>query len=423
MKLLVQHGRVIDPMSGTDRRADVCVANGVIVAVGTAPQGFVADRVFDATDHLVLPGLVDLAVRLRLSRTISDEIIPKEIRSAFAGGVTSVAVPPDTWPILDKVEHVQAILQNAQGLKLYPVGALTAGLSGEALSEMRALSQAGCVAFSQGNTPVRDTAVLLRALQYAKTFDFGVWCRPQDFWLARGGVMASGAYASRLGLPAIPAEAEVIALQTLLTLQRATGVCMHLCRVSSAQAMTLIRTAKKEGQSVTCDVAANNVHLTDVDIGFYDSHFRLDPPLRGQRDRDALRLGLLDGTIDALCSDHVSLTDQQKNLPFAQALPGSVGLELLLSLTLKWAQEERIPLLEAFKRVTCGPARVLGVQAGSISVGASADLCVVDPDNYWLVSRETLVGDSLHTPFAGIELPGRVRATLVRGEVVWERSS
>lgn len=426
MKLLVRHGHVIDPANDIDRRVDVCVAHGVIVAVGHVPAGFVADRVLDATGQFVLPGLVDLAARLGSSCVSSGADISTEIKAAFAGGVTSVAVPPDSVPfdassVLDTVDRVDALMQNSRRLKSYPLGALTQGLRGAALSEMVTLAQGGCVAFSQGNSPIQDTAMLLRAMQYAKTFDYAVWCRPQDFWLSQGGVVASGAYATRLGLKAISIEAETIALQTLLTLQRATGVRMHLCRLTSAQAIALVRAAKKEGQSVTCDIAANNLHLTDVDIGFYDSHFLLDPPLRGQRDRDALRLGLVDGTIDAVCSDHTPLSDQDKSVAFAQAVPGSIGLELLLSLILKWAQETRIPLSEALKCVTCRPANVLGIQAGGLSVGASADLCIMDPEAYWLVSRDSLVGESVHTPFLGRELPGRVRATVLRGEVVWEQ--
>ena len=432
MRLVVKHGRVIDPSNGVDRIADICIADGVIVAVGAIPEGVLADRVLDATGQLVLPGLVDLAAQMRLSGSQSVECIPQDIRAAFAGGVTSVAVQSaavqrdavhaDTSPVFDQVESVQALLRCAHGLRLYPVGAMTAGLRGEVLSEMVQLAQAGCVAFSQGNHPVQDTAVLLRAMQYAKTFGYAVWLHPQDFWLSRGGVMASGAYAARLGLKAIPVEAETIALQTLLALQRATGVRMHCCRLSSAEAIAIVRAAKKEGQPVTCDVAANSLHLTDVDIGFYDSLFRLDPPLRGQRDRDALRSGLADGTIDAVSSDHTPLRDQDKRLPFAQAVPGSTGLELLMSLTLKWAQESGVPLSAAFARLTSGPAKVMGIEAGTLSVGASADLCVVDPEVYWLVSRETLVGESVYTPFLGRELPGRVLVTVLDGEIVWEQS-
>jgi dihydroorotase len=313
-------------------------------------------------------------------------------------------------------------------VNVYHLAALTVDLKGQALTEMVRLTQSGCVGFSQGNSPLQDTAILLRALQYAKSFDYAVWCRPQDPWLSSGGVVASGAYASRLGLAGIPVEAETIACHTLLSLQRATGVRMHLCRLSSAEAIGMVRKAKTEGHAITCDVVANHVHLTDIDIGFYDSHFRLEPPLRSQRDRDAIRLGLLDGTIDAVCSDHTPLTDADKKLPFANALPGAMGLELLLSLTLKWAQEARVPLNEAFKRVTCGPGQVLAnsgsiPQPGTLSVGAVADVCIVDPEAYWLVSRENIVSQSQCTPFLGRELPGRVRATLLKGQMVWERKS
>jgi dihydroorotase len=410
MRLHIRQGRVIDPANGIDAHADVCIAEGVIVSVGAVPESFVAEKVLDASGMLVLPGLVDLSARVGPSDDASG--------AALAGGVTSLVQPPQT--LLNDAREPQA--------RVYSLGALTVDLKGQALTEMVKLSQAGCVGFSQGNTPVQDTAVLLRAMQYAKSFDFAVWLRPQDAWLSRGGVVANGAYASRLGLAAIPVEAETIALQTLLSLQRLTEVRMHLCRLSSAEAINMVRAAKKEGLPITCDVAANQVHLTDIDIGYYDRHFRLDPPLRGQRDRDAIQRGLLDGTIDAVCSDHTPLTDLDKSLSFAEAVPGAMGLELLLSLTLKWAQEARVPLRDALKLVTHAPGQVLGQSAGwsafpgSLTVGAPADVCVVDPEQYWLVCRENIVSVSQCTPFLGRELPGRVVATVLRGDLVWERS-
>lgn len=410
MRLHIRQGRVIDPANGMDAHADVCIAEGVIVSVGAVPESFVAEKVLDASGMLVLPGLVDLSARVGPSDDASG--------AALAGGVTSLVQPPQT--LLNDAREPQA--------KVYSLGALTVDLKGQALTEMVKLSQAGCVGFSQGNTPVQDTAVLLRAMQYAKSFDFAVWLRPQDAWLSRGGVVAKGAYASRLGLTGIPVEAETIALQTLLSLQRSTEVRMHLCRLSSAEAINMVRAAKKEGRPITCDVAANQVHLTDIDIGYYDSHFRLDPPLRGQRDRDAIRFGLLDGTIDAVCSDHTPLTELEKKLSFVDAVPGAMGVELLLSLTLKWAQEERVPLRDALKLVTYAPGQVLGQSAGwsvfpgRLTVGAPADVCVVDPEEYWLVCRENIVTASQCTPFLGRELPGRVVATVLRGDLVWERS-
>jgi dihydroorotase len=412
MRHHIRQGRVIDPANKIDALADVCIAEGRIIAVGVVPEGFVADNVLDASGMLVLPGLVDLSARVGVSG--------EAFGAALAGGVTSLVQPPE-------MTRLPALTLSPQ-VNVYHLGALTLDLKGQALTEMVRLTQSGCVGFSQDNTPVQDTAILLRALQYAKSFDYAVWCRPQDPWLSSGGVVASGAYASRLGLAGIPVEAETIACHTLLSLQRATGVRMHLCRLSSAEAIGMVRKAKTEGQAITCDVVANHVHLTDVDIGFYDSHFRLEPPLRGQRDRDAIRLGLLDGTIDAVCSDHTPLKDADKKLPFANAVPGAMGLELLLSLTLKWAQEARVPLSEAFKRVTSGPGQVLAnsgsiPQPGTLSVGALADVCIVDPEAYWLVSRENIVSQSQCTPFLGRELPGRVRATLLNGQMVWEQKS
>ncbi|MEY3739777.1 MAG: hypothetical protein RLZZ192_453 [Pseudomonadota bacterium] len=429
MKLHIKSGRVIDPANNLDKQADIFVADGSVLAVGQAPAGFKADRVLDAAGKLVIPGLVDLAARLREPGFEYRGTLESEMRAALAGGITSLVLPPDTDPTLDEPGLVEMLKHRARQLaqvNLYPLGAMTIGLKGETLTEMAELTDAGCIAFSQADTPVLDTTVLLRAMQYARTFDFMLWLRAQDPWLSKGGVAASGAYASRLGLSGIPQQAETIALNTLFDLQRTTGVRLHLCRLSSAAGIDLVRAAKREGLAVTCDVSANHVHLTDVDIGYYDSNFRLDPPLRGQRDRDAIRAALADGTIDVVCSDHTPVDDEGKMLPFAEAEPGSTGLELLLSLTLKWAQDAKVPLVDALARVTSGPGSVLAASsplvasAGKLDVGAAADLCIVDPDAYWKVSRQTLLSQSKHTPFLGIDLPGRVQTTIVRGQIAWE---
>ncbi len=227
---------------------------------------------------------------------------------------------------------------------VFPVGALTVGLKGDEITEMGELAEAGCVAFSQAEAPLIDTGVLLRAMQYAATFGHRVWLRPQDAHLARGGVAHDGEVATRLGLPAIPSSAETIALATIFALVRATGVRVHLCRLSTAEGVAMVRAAKKDGLPVTCDVAVHHLHLCDVDIGWFDAQCRLVPPLRGTRDRAALRAGLADGTIDLVCSDHTPVDDDGKQLPFGEAEPGATGLELLLPLTLKWAAEDRIPL-------------------------------------------------------------------------------
>ncbi|GAA5236199.1 dihydroorotase [Verticiella sediminum] len=430
MKLHIQGARVIDPASGTDAVRDIYVAGGRIVALGENPGDFAADRVIDARGLAVLPGLVDLAARLREPGYEYRATLESEMQAALAGGVTSIVQPPDTDPTLDEPGLIEMLKHRARLLnraRLYPLGAMTIGLKGEKLTEMAELTEAGCVAFSQAEEPVIDTTVLHRAMQYAATFGYALWLRPQDPWLGRGGVAASGSYASRLGLSGVPEQSETIALHTIFELQRITRARIHLCRVSSAAGLELVRKARAEGLPVSCDIGAHHVHLTDLDIGHFDSHFRLVPPLRGQRDRDAIRAALADGTIDAICSDHTPVDDDNKLLPFSEAEPGATGLELLLSLTVKWANETGIPLVQALARVTSEPARVLGdkvlASTGRIAVGGSADLCLVDLDTLWTVQASALNSQGKHTPFLGLEVPARVRATLVEGRLVYEGGS
>jgi dihydroorotase len=423
MKIHIKGGRLIDPRSGRDEHEDVFIADGQIAAIGRAPAGFHADRTIDAKGLVVCPGLVDLSVRLREPGYEYRATLDSEMQAAVAGGVTSLACPPDTDPPLDEPGLVEMLKSRAKGLNLarvYPLGALTAKLKGERLAEMAELADAGCIAFSQADTPIADTQVLWRAMQYASTFGFPVWLRPQDGFLAQGGVAHDGDVATRMGLPGIPAFAETISLATMLQLARATGTRLHVCRLSTAEAVAMIRRAKQEGQAVTCDVGAHHVHLCEVDIGYFDSHCHLVPPLRSQRDRDALRSGLADGTIDAICSDHTPLDEDVKRMPFGESEPGATGVELLLPLTLKWAMEAAVPLARALAAVTSRPASVMQVDAGAISKGAAADLCVFDPDAHVRITPESLRSQGKNTPFLGYELPGHVRYTLVAGQVVHE---
>src|SRR3954469_20218441 len=303
MRLHIKNGRVIDPASGNDAVGDVFVTDGKIVD-GSREK---ADKTIEAKGLVVAPGLIDLSVRLREPGQEYKATLESEMGAAVAGGVTSLACPPDTDPPLDEPGLVDMRRRRAKSLsraRVYPIGALTVKLQGEALTEMGQLAEAGCVAFSQANAAIADTQVLWRALQYAATFGFPVWLRAEDTWLAKGGVAHDGEVATRLGLPAIPAFAETIALGVLLELVRATGARVHVCRLSTAGAVELMRKAKAEGLPVTCDVDIHHVHLCDIDIGYFDSHARLEPPLRGQRDRDALARALAEGVIDCVCSDH-----------------------------------------------------------------------------------------------------------------------
>jgi len=227
--------------------------------------------------------------------------------------------------------------------------------------------------------------------------------------------------AARLGLPGVPVIAETVALQTIFELVRSTDCRVHLCRLSSAAGIELVRRAKAEGLPVSCDVAVHHLHLTDVDIGFFDSHYRVDPPFRAQRDRDAIRAGVADGTVDAICSDHTPVDDDAKQLPFAEAEAGTTGLELLLPLTLKWAHETGQSLSAALERITVRPASVLGIDAGTLKPGALADVCVFDPAEHWVLERDRLLSQGKHSPYLGSELAGRTRLTLVAGRVVHSR--
>jgi dihydroorotase len=432
MKILIKNGRLIDPASGLDRIGDLAIAGGRIVALGEAPAGFEPERTLAAEGLIVAPGLVDLAARLREPGHEHEGMLESELAAAAAGGVTSLVCPPDTEPALDEPGLVEMLKLRARKLsrcRLFPLGALTKNLGGEALTEMAELTEAGCIGFSQAEAPIRDTLVLQRALLYAATYDYTVWLRPQDAWLS-GGVAASGAVATRLGLAGVPVTAETVALHTIFELMRATGARVHLCRISSGQGVELIRAAKREGLKVSADVSINSLHLTDVDIGYFDPSMRLTPVLRQGRDRDALRAGLADGTLDALVSDHMPVAADEKNVPFAEATPGATGLELLLSLALRWAQDDKLPLARALAVITAEPVLVLGNALGSLAASAGrlveggvADVCVFDPKSSWAVRPALLSSQGKHTPFAfeisGFELPARVRHTLVAGHIAF----
>jgi dihydroorotase len=394
--------------------------------MGQAPSGFVPDAVFEARDQVVIPGLVDLCARLGEPGHEHERMLDSELAAAVAGGVTSLVCPPDTDPVLDEPGVVDMLRFRAERLQLsqvYPLGALTRGLAGEVLTEMNELTEAGCVGFGQAEQAVGNTQVLQRAMQYAATFGYSVWLRPQELYLGKG-VAASGPLATRMGLSGVPVAAETIALHTIFELLKSIKAHVHLCRISSAAGVALVRQAKAEGLPITCDVSINSLHLTDADVGYFDSRARVSPPLRQQRDRDALREALADGTIDVLVSDHTPVEGDAKALPFAQAEAGATALELLLSATLKWAAQSQVDVLRALQLVTSAPAQLLGPRGqglGQLREGGVADVCIYNPEASWAVTPEVLRSQSKHTPFAfdmsGSEMVGQVRTTVVAGKV------
>ena len=430
MKILIKNGRVIDPASKFDALCDVAIAGGRIVSIGQTAPDFAASKTIDASGCVVAPGLIDLSARLREPGYEHEGMLESELAAAVAGGITSLVCPPDTDPVLDEPGLVEMLKFRAEKLhqsRVFPLGALTRGLQGEALTEMVELTESGCVGFSQAEVPLASTLVLMRAMQYAASFGYSVWLRPQELHLGKG-VAASGPLATRLGLGGVPVAAETIALHTIFELVRATGAQVHICRISSAAGVALVAQAKAEGLAVTCDVSINSLHLTDADIGYFDSRMRLDPPLRQQRDRDALRKGLFDGTIDALVSDHTPVDEDAKTLPFAEAEPGATGLELLLSMALKWGDENgKAGLMRTLEVLTSAPANVLGASLGTLALSAGqlvkggvADVCVFDPAAEWTAEPSALRSQGKHTPFSSHLLPGKVRYTLVGGHLAFQ---
>ncbi len=409
----ITNGRVIDPSRGLDAQADVCIAGGHIAAVGQVPDGFSAAPVLDASGCIVCPGLVDLSARLGA--------VEPELHAAVAGGITSLACPPDTRPPLDEPGLVERLVRRSEALGLahvYPIGALTQQLAGERIAEMHSLKKSGCIAFSQANSPLPDTQILLRAMQYAATFGLSLHLQAQDYHLSRDGVAHEGEVAARLGLAAIPVCAETVAVATILQLAQAAGVRLHLTRLSSAAGLALVREARSKGLAVTCDIDCHHLHLAETDIGYFDSHARFTTPLRSGADREALRSALAEGLV-ALCSDHTPVDEDGKLLPFAEALPGASGLELLLPLTLRWAQEASVPLLTALARITCDPAAILGIAAGSLEPGLPADICIFDPAKHWALTPASLHSQGKNTPFLGQTMQGQTRFTLIGGRVVF----
>jgi dihydroorotase len=414
MNIEIKNGRIIDPKNGVDRNISLFIADGKVAGMGEVPAGFTVEQTIDATGCVVCPGFIDLGARLNS--------IEAELAAAVAGGVTSVVVPPDVDPPLDEPELADRLVHRGKEIgkaRVLPLGALTLGLNGERLSELAGLKKAGCVAFSQANKPVVDTEALLRAMEYAATFGFAIWLQPQDYWLSRNGIAHEGEVASRLGLAGIPVAAETIAIATIVQLVRDSGCRVHLTRLSSAAGVALVQRAQHEDLPITFDIGVHHLLLTENDIGFFNPHARFSPPLRAQNDRLALSNAAASG-LAAICSDHTPVGADDKLLPFGEAKPGATGLEVLLPLTLKWAEAAKVSLSDALARITSAPAEVLGLQSGQLAPGASADICIFDPEAIWQLTPEALKSRGKNSPWLSYMMTGKVKATLVGGRVVYQ---
>lgn len=425
MRILIKNGRVIDPANNIDRSTNLYIAGGLIEAVTDKLAGFTAEQEIDAAGRLVCPGLVDLSVRLREPGLEHKGTIASETRAAAAAGVTSLVMPPDTDPVIDTPAVAKLIRKTARDAgycHVYCVGAATQRLGGEHISEMGALKAAGCVGVGNAYTPIKNPLVMKRVMEYAATFDLTLFLFSEDPSLRHHGCVHEGAISTRLGLPGIPEAAETVAVARNLALVADTGVRAHFSQISTAKALQMIARAQYDGLPVTVDVAAHQLFLTDMDIGEFDSRCHVRPPLRNQRDMQGLREGVRRGTINAICSDHQPHEVDAKLRPFRETAPGISALETLLPLTLRLAGEARMELIDAIARVTSTPARIIGIGAGTLSPGASADVIVIDPEHHWKVAPENLLSRGLNTPFRDWDMKGRVSHTLLAGEVVFSRA-
>ena len=421
-RLEIKNGRIIDPANQLDQTANLYITDERIVAIGDCPQGFNADQSIDANGHWVVPGLVDLSARLREPGLEYKADITSEAIAATSAGITTLCVPPDTDPVIDEpavVELIHRKAENTSHANVVTLGALTAGLKGEYLSEMAALKAAGCVGLSNGKQTIQNALILRRAFEYAASQDITLFIEANDPWLSNQGCAHEGAIATRLGLSSIPVAAETAAIAHNLELIAETGVRVHFCRLSSARSIELINQAKAAGLNITADVAAHQLHLNEMDISSFNSYCHVLPPLRSQRDMEALCRGIADGSINAICSDHQPHDIDAKQAPFPSTEPGISALESLLPLTLKLVNQGCLDINRAIASLTSEPARILGINAGQLSINAIANICIIDPKKEWMLEEKNILSRGKNTPFIGWSFTGKVSHTLVDGDLVY----
>jgi dihydroorotase len=423
MRLRLSGARIVDPANGVDTITDVYIADGRIQGLGKAPDGFETERTLDVSGQVAMPGIVDLRARLGEPGAEHKGTIASETRAAVRGGITTLCCPPDTDPVVDTPAVVELIHQRATASQLARVdvlGALTRDLDGRNLAEMGALKEAGCVGVSNALQPVSDTEVMRRAMEYAATFGLTVFVHAEDPWLAKGRLVHDGAVGTRLGLAGIPEIAETIAVARELLLVEQTGTRVHFCHLSTGPAVDMVRDAQSHGLPVSADVAIHQLFLTEENVDDFNADCHVRPPLRGFDDRARLRAGVRAGVLGSICSDHQPHELDAKLNPFPATEPGISALDSLLALVLDLVAEDELTLPQAVAALTCAPAAALGIERGTLSVGAPADVCVFNPDEQWVLDDTSMLSRGRNTPFKGRALKGRVSLTLVDGRIVFE---
>jgi dihydroorotase len=420
-RLTISNGLILDPVTQSVKTSSIYIADDNIIAIDHKPDDFEAEQTIDASGLIISPGLIDLCARLREPGLEYKADIDSETRAAASAGITTLCCPPDTDPVIDEPAVVELIHRKAAmaaHANVLTLGALTNGLEGRLLSEMSALRAAGCVGVSNSRNPVANTLILRRACAYAANCDMTVFIEPDDHWLSAGGCAHDGPVATRLGLQGIAVSAETVAISTALELILETGVKAHFGRLSSAHGVELIRRAKEQGMNITADVSAHQLFLNEMDINSFNSMCHVLPPLRSRRDMEALRQGVRDGVIDAICSDHQPHEPDAKQAPFASTQPGISALETLLPLTLKLVREQVVPTYSALSLLTTRPAAILGINAGVLAVNRPADICVYDPELEWQLDPSSMLSRGRNTPFSGWSFQGKARYTIRGGALI-----
>lgn len=417
----IKGGRVVDPSINLDEKLDILIEDGKFKGLLRPEESFPDVEEIDATGMLVTPGLVDIHVHLREPGQEYKETIETGTRAAASGGFTSVCCMANTDPVNDNASVTDYIIKQASKCsyaRVFPIGAVTLGLKGEILAELGELTDAGCVAFSDDGQPIMNSAVMRRALEYLKRFNRVLIVHAEDKNLSSGGVMHEGEVSTQLGLPAIPASAEEVMVARDICLARAFDARVHFAHISTAGSVELIRRAKKEGVPVTAETAPHYFSLSAEAVRGYNTSAKVNPPLRTEEDVAAIKEGLADGTIDCIASDHAPHASHEKNIEFQLALCGISGLETTLGLTLKLVEEGTLSMRDAIAKLTTAPARVLGLQVGALSRGLPADLTIINPDEEWVVEPQKFLSKGKHSPFEGMKLKGKVRATMISGKLV-----
>lgn len=423
MTLHLKGGRVVDPKNKLDKKTDLYIDNGIIVAVGKPPSGTKVTSTIELNNKFVLPGLVDFSAHLREPGYEHKGNISSELKAAVAGGFTSVCCTPDTRPVIDNgsvVEHIKQRAARERSARVYCLGALTANLDGKVLAEMSALKQNGCIAVTNLNQAISDTSVLRHALAYAASCDLKVFLHPYEYWLSRDGEMHEGHASTRLGIAGIPSAAEIIAVQRDLVLVEETGVRAHFCHLSCGESVRLVAAAKRKGLPVTADVAIANLLFDENDITAYDGNFHVAPPLRTGRDKTQLRNGIKKHALDVITSNHEPHDADAKLAPFSLTEPGVSSFDTFLSALMELVNDGKLDVSTVVRATSTNPCEILDIEGGDLGVGARADICVYDPARPWRAGLDTLYSAGKNTPLLGHEFSGRVVYTMVNGRSVFD---